>query len=333
MGHRRGYLHAARLGCDPGNEVRHHRSLGDARKRIGRQHRHAGAGKRTALRFLGRETLQRHHARDQARLEVLHAVCVCKVARQAHIGAFYKPRPEAEVAALERGVLRPAPALPQLFAARLVELRRIAVLQELPIALDFLQGVLLSRRETRQHRRQHSGQNAVDAHRFPPPLTQPPTMVASSVLLSPLLSAQLIATLSPGFPPLKRKCRNGLRETDVPHCAESTVLPPCVTVTLRMKCAGMILPCASLRSPVSMSCDISTFTSTFSPVMLARMRIGSAISTPTSPDGDLDLLHRVQVLAVRDHERVDVRGLRHLDARSEESRVGKECRSRWSPYH
>ena len=24
---------------------------------------------------------------------------------------------------------------------------------------------------------------------------------------------------------------------------------------------------------------------------------------------------------------------RHQDARSEERRVGKECRSRWSPYH
>ena len=26
-------------------------------------------------------------------------------------------------------------------------------------------------------------------------------------------------------------------------------------------------------------------------------------------------------------------GTKHLGARSEERRVGKECRSRWSPYH
>ena len=26
-------------------------------------------------------------------------------------------------------------------------------------------------------------------------------------------------------------------------------------------------------------------------------------------------------------------GMYHIDIRSEERRVGKECRSRWSPYH
>src|SRR5256714_4190904 len=150
-------------------------------------------------------------------------------------------------------------------------------------------------------------------------LTQPPpAMTASSVLFSPLLSSQVIGTFSPGLPPLKRKCRKGLRDTEVPHCADSTVLPPCVTVTFRMKCAGMALPPASLRRPVSISWAISSFTSTLSPVMLARMRIGSAMSTSTSTYGDLDLLHRVEVLAVRDDERVDVRRLRHLDAGADE---------------
>src|SRR6266849_8280303 len=83
----------------------------------------------------------------------------------------------------------------------------------------------------------------------------------------------------------------------------------------------MALPLASLRSPVSISWAISTFTSTLSPVMLARMRIGSAMSTSASADGDLDLLHRVEVLAVRDHERIDIRRLRHLDAGADE-RIG-----------
>src|SRR2546425_8389336 len=34
-----------------------------------------------------------------------------------------------------------------------------------------------------------------------------------------------------------------------------------------------------------------------------------------------------------DVERVEPEDLRHDDGRSEERRVGKECRSRWSPYH
>src|SRR5712691_11400893 len=85
-----------------------------------------------------------------------------------------------------------------------------------------------------------------------------------------------------------------------------------------MKCAGMILPCASLRSPVSISWAISTFTSTLSPVMLARMRIGSAISPSAPADGDLDFLHRMEILAVGDHERVDVRRFGHLDAGADE---------------
>src|SRR5438445_4616546 len=143
-------------------------------------------------------------------------------------------------------------------------------------------------------------------------------MTTSSVLFSPLLSSQVIVTFSPGLPPLKRKCRKGLRETEVPHCADSTVLPPCATVTFRMKCAGMALPLASLRRPVSISWAISTFTSTLSPVMFARMRMGSAISASAPADGDLDFLHRVKILAVRDHERIDIRRFGHLDARADE---------------
>src|ERR1700704_1335159 len=85
-----------------------------------------------------------------------------------------------------------------------------------------------------------------------------------------------------------------------------------------MKCAGMALPLASLRRPVSISWAIRTFTSTLSPVMLTRMRIGSAISPSTPTDGDLDFLHRVKILAVRDHERIDVRCFGHLDAGADE---------------
>src|SRR3712207_9247461 len=57
---------------------------------------------------------------------------------------------------------------------------------------------------------------------------------------------------------------------------------------------------------------------------------------PIQADGDRDLL---QLVAADDSEAwgtpSDVRGLQLLlqELRSEERRVGKECRSRWSPYH
>src|SRR2546430_15744380 len=51
-------------------------------------------------------------------------------------------------------------------------------------------------------------------------------------------------------------------------------------------------------------------------------------------DGDRDL----ELLVVGDAEKVRVQdpgdpGIEGRDGRSEERRVGKECRSRWSPYH
>src|SRR5215467_969743 len=143
-------------------------------------------------------------------------------------------------------------------------------------------------------------------------------MTASSVLRSPLLSTQVIVTFSPGLPPLKRKCTNGFFDIEVPHCAESTVLPAWVTVTFWMKCAGTSAPPASLRWPVSISWAISTRTSTLSPVMFARMRIGSAMSAPAPAERHLDLLRGVEVLAVGPDHRVDVGRLGHLHARRDE---------------
>ena len=43
---------------------------------------------------------------------VLHAVGIGKVARQPHVSTFDHAGPQAEVAALERRVLRPAPGFP-----------------------------------------------------------------------------------------------------------------------------------------------------------------------------------------------------------------------------
>src|SRR3972149_1768006 len=105
-----------------------------------------------------------------------------------------------------------------------------------------------------------------------------------------------------------------------------------------MKCAGTRLPLASLRSPVSISWAIRTFTSTTSPAMVARMRMGSGMTTPfavrwlasdgprqdcmqrlterrsaaAAPQGDLDLFPGEIVLAVGFHQRQNVRGLRHF---------------------
>src|SRR5690242_1966968 len=81
-----------------------------------------------------------------------------------------------------------------------------------------------------------------------------------------------------------------------------------------MKCAGTILPCASLRWPVSISWAMSTLMSTLPWSIAARMRIGSAMSASAPADGDFDLLDRVEVLPVREDERVDIGGLGHLDA-------------------
>src|SRR4051812_37182090 len=141
-------------------------------------------------------------------------------------------------------------------------------------------------------------------------------MVASSVRLSPLLSVHVTTTLSPGLPPAKRNDRNGFFATAGPHSAASTVLPLCVAVTFWMNHAGMSAPFASLRWPVSISWLISTFTSTLSPTMLARIFIGSAISASAPAQGDLDFLGRVIELAVaRLHQRDDVGRLPHLHAR------------------
>src|SRR5256886_13604809 len=48
--------------------------------------------------------------------------------------------------------------------------------------------------------------------------------------------------------------------------------------------------------------------------------------------GEVALPHRV-VEQRADHERRVLQVLERLEQRSEERRVGKECRSRWSPYH
>ena len=49
--------------------------------------------------------------------------------------------------------------------------------------------------------------------------------MASSVRVSPLLSFQVMATLSPAMAPLMTNCMNGFLDTEVPHSAVNTCLP------------------------------------------------------------------------------------------------------------
>src|ERR1700751_2758721 len=91
-----------------------------------------------------------------------------------------------------------------------------------------------------------------------------------------------------------------------------------------MNHAGIVCPCESLRWPVSISWFISTLTSVPSPERVARIFIGSAMSTSASAKRHLDLLRGYVVLALGFYPRMDVRGLRHLHARRHR-RIGS-CR-------
>ena len=53
-----------------------------------------------------------------------------------------------------------------------------------------------------------------------------------------------------------------------------------------------------------------------------------------SGNADLDAKTIASISALRGESKLTKTNLlRRLEARSEERRVGKECRSRWSPYH
>src|SRR3712207_7185861 len=58
---------------------------------------------------------------------------------------------------------------------------------------------------------------------------------------------------------------------------------------------------------------------------------------PTLPHEGVESLHQEvpqrPLLIVLGHKRTQPWKAEHLTLRSEERRVGKECRSRWSPYH
>src|SRR5258706_14736377 len=82
-----------------------------------------------------------------------------------------------------------------------------------------------------------------------------------------------------------------------------------------MNHAGIVWPCASLRCPVSISWLINTLTSVESPSVVARIFIGSAISSSAATEGYFNVLPGDAILAVGLDQRVDIRALRHLNAR------------------
>src|SRR5258706_9963755 len=128
-------------------------------------------------------------------------------------------------------------------------------------------------------------------------------MAVTDWLRSPRLSSQAISSLSPALTPLRRNENTGLRATAWLIWPSISVLPFTRTDISWMKCPGTRLPPLSLRWPVSIGCTISTRTSTRSPFRVARIFIGSAISTSAAPDGDLHF-PRPRVVAaarLRDH--------------------------------
>src|SRR5450432_4663149 len=88
-----------------------------------------------------------------------------------------------------------------------------------------------------------------------------------------------------------------------------------------MNHAGMTTPSASLRWPVSISWLINTLTSVESPTRLARIFIGSAMSSSASAECRFDLLGGDVVFAVGLDQRDDIRALTHLDA-GRDRRIG-----------
>ncbi len=98
---------------------------------------------------LGVYALQRAHAGEQARFQVLHLAGVGKPARQLDEGALDHARPLAQIAAFQRRVLGAALLFPQLFALGLEQVGRVAVLQHLAVLLYGLYRCLLCQSQAR----------------------------------------------------------------------------------------------------------------------------------------------------------------------------------------
>src|SRR5437867_4617674 len=176
-------LQAARFGRDPRHEAFEAGLLALAEAR-------GGDG-------LGIEALQGLHAVEQPRLQVLHALRVGEPAWQLDEGAGDDARPLAEIAALQRGVLRAARRLPQRLALGLEQLGRVAVGEHRAVLRDAVSGVVLRVQRAGREQRCDAGRDVLHA------------TTASSVRLSPRLSCQLMLVLSPAFAPFRGICRYG----------------------------------------------------------------------------------------------------------------------------
>src|SRR2546430_6839498 len=73
--------------------------------------------------------------------------------------------------------------------------------------------------------------------------------------------------------------------------------------------------------PIYLICEV--------PISFSQAALGAEIEVPTLQGKEM-----VTIPAGAPHGRqISLRGKGMPDVRSEERRVGKECRSRWSPYH
>src|SRR5947208_6556736 len=127
-------------------------------------------------------------------------------------------------------------------------------------------------------------------------------------MVEPSSSVQ-VSTTGPDSWALNLNWIYGFAEIAVSKSAANTCLPATVQTNLFRILRGMILPSASRRSPFSMTCDTSAFTSTRSPFLASflssLMRGLAAIvvswnkdcgdraqSAAAAADRDLDLLAR-----------------------------------------
>src|SRR5262245_17849464 len=157
-------------------------------------------------------------------------------------------------------------------------------------------------------------------------------MASSPTICVPSSSVQ-VSTTGPDSTALNLNWIYGLADTAGSNSAANTCRPFTVQVNLLRILRGIVLPLASLRCPVSMTCDTRAFTSTRSPflasflsslirgltvdiVVLLEGRCGGQQSAAATADRDLHLLPvQVAVAVVHLGDGGDVLRFRQADAR------------------
>src|SRR5437764_11490671 len=111
--------------------------------------------------FLLGDALQAAHAVNEPLLDVHHFARVGEILRKMRVGAFDDAGALTQVATFERCVLGTALLLPQIFAARLPQLRRIALLKRFAILRDLVGRGTLPHRDAGERQEE---QRQAEAH-------------------------------------------------------------------------------------------------------------------------------------------------------------------------